>query len=111
MRVDAADAAEAVARELAVHAGDHLAEGGVALGLEQGIDVVGVGGPRPFDVPGPTVGVGLVPHGQVGVDGGGDVAHQFSSFGQGRSVRARAWRNDVPPAITWHVSDRQNRRG
>jgi hypothetical protein len=73
VHVDAAGAGEAVAGQLLVDAGHHLAQGGVALRLLEGVGVAAVVGPGGGDVLGPAGRVLLVPHGQVRLDGRGQV--------------------------------------
>jgi hypothetical protein len=73
--VDAAHAAEAVAGELGLHPGHHLAEGGVPLRLQHRVDVAAVARPGPRDVLGPPRRIGLVPHRQVRVHRARHVGH------------------------------------
>ena len=47
----------------------------MALGLEHRVDVAAVARPRSLDQPGPTLRVGLVPHGQIRVDDRCGISH------------------------------------
>src|SRR5262245_60615491 len=75
MRVDAAQTAEAMARELRLHARHHLAQGTVARGLQHRVDVAAVAHPRLLDESSAALRIRFVPHRQVRVDDRRGVSH------------------------------------
>src|SRR5215469_9553043 len=106
MGIDVTGAPKLMPGETLLNPCNHRVDAGLTVTSHQGVEVVGVFGPRPRDQAATARGIGFIPNGKIAIDDVGVSAHVNLHAGhRWNQLRFRStwWPGDCDPSITSQV--------